>query len=536
MIARDTDSAITVHEEREHMRSRIAIITISIILALALGSGPVGAASEGELVIALPDYGNQVPVPWQEFAFGKSYMRLIYTALVGITDDGDLSAESGAATKWEASEDKKTWTFTLRDNIKFHNGDILTSDDVQFSLHKMFSPQSVASYVGRLRQQISSIKTDGPNKVIITTKDPAPFLPWELSDIQGTEGMLQPKAYTEQVGDEGFTAKPVGSGPYQVVERKHGDYIKLQAVENHWHLGTPKYKTIVLKKVPEESTRIAMLKTGEADVISVSRERAPEVKAEGMNVFVKSRWSILGVYFHEQWREEVPISKLKVRQALSHAINREELAQYVFAGSAVPASVFPIPSRAPGAAPELKPHEYDPDKAKALLKEAGYPDGFEVTVYSFPRADVPEMGRFIEAMAGYFAEVGVTAKIVPTEYASYRKKRLGFDLPGAMGALAAPNRPLAGMVSLMRVLVHSEGRFTSIKDPALDKLVVEAEQGATDAAAEAALQKIYRHMYENVNHLTVVEMDLPYATSAEIKEWNLGGAVWDQNFIGLVRP
>ena len=146
------------------------------------------------------------------------------------------------------------------------------------------------------------------------------------------------------------------------------------------------------------------------------------------------------------------------------------------------------------------------------------------------------MGRFIEAMAGYFAEVGVTAKIVPTEYASYRKKRLGFDLPGAMGALAAPNRPLAGMVSLMRVLVHSEGRFTSIKDPELDKLVVEAEQGATDAAAEASLQKIYRHMYENVNHLTVVEMDLPYATSAEIKEWNLGGAVWDQNFIGLVRP
>ncbi len=146
------------------------------------------------------------------------------------------------------------------------------------------------------------------------------------------------------------------------------------------------------------------------------------------------------------------------------------------------------------------------------------------------------MGRFIEAMAGYFSEVGVKAKIIPTEYASYRKKRLGFDLPGAMGALAAPNRPLAAMVSLMRLLVHSEGRFTSIKDSELDKLVLKAEQGATDEAAEAGLREIYRYMHENVNHLTVVEMDLPYAASAAIKDWDLGGAVWDQNFEALVRP
>ncbi len=519
------------------MRTRIAVIIMVLSLGLGMGSSLVGAAApEGELVIALPDFGNQVPVPWQEFAFGKSYMRLIYTSLVGTTDDGKLSTENGAATKWEASDDKKTWTFTLRDNIKFHNGDALTSADVEFSLGKMFGTKSVASYVGRLRKQVTEIKTDGPHKIIFTTKAPALFLPWELSNIQGTEGMIQPKGYTEQTGDEGFAAKPVGSGPYQVVERKHGDYILLQAVENHWRLGTPKYKTVRFKKVPEESTRIAMLKTGEADVISVSRERAPEVKSAGMNVFVKARWSILGVYFHEQWRSEVPISKLKVRQALSHAINREELAQYVFAGSAVPGAVFPMPSRTPGAVKEITPHEYDPEKAKALLKEAGYPKGFEVTVYSFPRADVPEMGRFIEAMAGYFSEVGVTAKIIPTEYASYRKKRLGFDLPGAMGALAAPNRPLAAMVSLMRLLVHSEGRFTSIKDPELDKLVVKAEQGATDEAAEAGLRDIYRYMHENVNHLTVVEMDLPYAASAAIKDWDLGGAVWDQNFEALVRP
>lgn len=515
-----------------------SFIRVVIITCLCLGLGSTmaaGAAPQGQLVIALPDFGNQVPVPWQEFAFGKSYMRLIYTALVGITDDGKLSPDSGAATKWEMSPDGKTWTFWLRDNITFQNGDPLTAEDVKFSIDKMMQPKTVASYVGRLRSQIASVDVAGPHKIVMHTKKLAPFLPWDLSDIQGTEGMIQPKRYTEQVGDDGFAQNPIGSGPYKVVQRSHGDFLKLEAVNNHWHEGVPKYKTVIVKKVPEESTRIAMLKTGEADVISVSRERSPELQKEGLSVFTKSRWSVLGMFFHEQWLPEVPVSKLKVRQALSMAINREELAKYVFAGMAVPASNFPFPSRAPGVDPKLEPHPYDPEKAKELLKEAGYPNGFEVTIYSFPRADVPEMPRFIEAVAGYFAEIGVKAKIISTEYASYRKKRLGFQLPGHMGSLAAPNRPLAALVSLQRLIVHTEGRFTSVRNPQLDKLVAHMENAGTDADAEERLREVYRYMYNNVNHLTVVEMDLPYAAKASIKHWDLGGAVWDQNFLGLIR-
>ena len=514
----------------------IAVAWLAAGLGFSAAFQPAAAAPPtGQLVIALPDFGNQVPVPWQEFAFGKSYMRLIYTALVGISDDGKLSTASGAAKKWELSEDGKTWTFWLRDNITFHNGDALTAADVKFSLEKMMQKESVASYVGRLRSQIESVEVMDAHTLAIKTKQTATFLPWDLSDMQGTEGMIQPKAYTEKVGDEGFTQQPVGSGPYKVVERKHGDAITLEAVDQHWREGAPKYKTVILKKVPEESTRIAMLKTGEADVISVSRERAPELKATGLNVFAKSRWSVLGCFFHEQWQTDTPWSNPMVRRALNLAINREELAEYVFAKSAVPAAVLPFTSRAPGVDPKLEPRPYDPEKAKALLKEAGYGDGFTIDFYSFPRADVPEMPRFIEAVSGYFEEVGVKTRIVPTEYASYRKKRMGFDLAGAMGCLAGPNRPVAALVSLMRLIVHSDGRFTSIKDPAMDRLVEQMENAKSDAEGEAGLQAIFRYLYEHDNHLTVVEMDLPYATNAKITEWNLGGAVWDQNFLDLIR-
>lgn len=516
-------------------RGLLGVVIACVCLAGAGGLSHA-ASPTGQLDIALPDFGNQVAVPWQEFAFGKSYMRLIYTALVGTTDDGKLSTDTGVATKWEMTPDGKTWTFWLRDTITFHNGDPLTAEDVKYSIDKMMGPKTVASYVGRLRAQIASVEVAGPHKVVIHTKKPALFLPWDLSDIQGTEGMIQPKAHTEKVGDDAFATQPVGSGPYKFVEQRVGDYLKLEAVENHWLIGTPKYNTVQFKKVPEESTRIAMLKTDDADVISVSRERSGELKDGGFHVFTKSRWSILGLYLHEQWRPEVPISNVKVRQALNLAVNREEVAKYVFAGMAVPGVAYPIPSRAPGADAKLEPYPYDPAKAKALLKEAGYPNGFEITMYSYPRADVPEMPRFIETVAGYFAEIGVKAKIVATEYASYRKKRLGFDLPGAMGALAAPNRPLAGFVSLMRILVHTDGRFTSMKDPKMDELLEKMERTLDEAEAKQHLTAIYRYLYDNYNHLSVVDLDLPYATSKAITQWDLGGAVWDQNFIALIRP
>ncbi|WP_089719768.1 ABC transporter substrate-binding protein [Candidatus Entotheonella palauensis] len=248
------------------------------------------------------------------------------------------------------------------------------------------------------------------------------------------------------------------------------------------------------------------------------------------------------MYLHEQWRSDLPLSKPKVRQALNLAVNREELAEFVFAGMATPGVAYPIPSRATGVDKSLEPYPYDPEKAKALLNEAGYPNGFELTMYSYPRADVPEMPRFVEAVAGYFEEIGVKAKIVQTEYASYRKKRLGFELPGdggktsATGQLAAPNRPLAGFVSLMRILVHTDGRFTSMKDASMDALIEKMEGTLSEAEAESTLTEIYRYMYNNYNHLTVVDLDLPYAANKRVDQWDLGGAVWDQNFVYLIRP
>ncbi|MCH8832510.1 MAG: ABC transporter substrate-binding protein, partial [Chloroflexi bacterium] len=211
------------------------------------------------------------------------------------------------------------------------------------------------------------------------------------------------------------------------MDQRKGDFMELEALDNHWRDGVPRFKTVIFRIIPEESTRIAALKAGEVDVISVSRERAPQLKADGLNIFSKEGASILGLYFHEQWRDNSVWKDINVRKAFNLAINREELCEFIFAGECSPATVYPWPDVAPGIDSSLKPYLFDPAEAKRLLDASDYA-GEEVAIRSYPRADVPEGPRFIEAVGAYLTDIGVNVKIIPTEYASYRQERLAHTL------------------------------------------------------------------------------------------------------------
>ena len=142
----------------------------------------------------------------------------------------------------------------------------------------------------------------------------------------------------------------------------------------------------------------------------------------------------------------------------------------------------------------------------------------------------------IEALAGYFDEVGVTANILPTEYSKYRTGRLEKTIPGEMGYLGAPNRPFPGFVGLMRTLQHSEGNFTSPKDPEFDRLIEEMEQALDPAVAEDRFRDIYRRYHEQFTHLTLLDIDIPYAANNRVpSDWNLALRSWEPNFLDVVR-
>src|SRR5881296_2277477 len=217
------------------------------LLSVALLASPAAAQAKSELTVALSSFSTEVLDPVLGGHVVKYYMSLMFDYLVGVTPDGQLSKDTGLATRWEPSADHKRWSFYLRKGVKFHTGEEATSDDVKFSLQRAIGKRSTTGYAGPLRTLIADIETPAPDRVVIVSREPTLIIPTYLSRSLSTEGMVLPKKYLEANGDDVFARKPVGTGPYKFVEQVTGSHIKLAAVDNHWRLGSPKYKAITFK-------------------------------------------------------------------------------------------------------------------------------------------------------------------------------------------------------------------------------------------------------------------------------------------------
>ena len=524
------------------LRQRAAYGLAAGLILWSLCSAPpllAAAKPSGELRIALAFLGGQRFIPWAEFISGgiKQYMMLIHDYLVGCTDDGQLDPTGGIAEKWEQAPDKMSWTFWLRKGVMFHDGSEVTAADVKFSIDSLFTPEATSGLLGPVRTAFKELEIKDPHTVVIHLKQPAIFLPWSFSCAAGGEGMILPAKLFQQGGPDAYAKNPIGSGPYKVAKNSLGAFIQLEATDQHWRDGVPKYKTVTFMLVPEESTRLAQLQTGEADVIAISRERVPEVKASGFNVFSKQNDQVVAVYMQQQW-DAVPVSDKRVRQALNLAIDKEAIMQFVFAGQGVPVPMYPIGSYgvAGGADAALKPYPYDPEKAKKLLAEAGYAKGFETKIYAYVTADLPELPRLSEAVADYLSKVGVTAHITTMDRSTLSTKRMAKTLSGDLLPWSTPNRSIPiHIATIVNALHHSKSKFSSSADPALDKLIDQALASTDEAEVKKLVGEMHRYLYENANNITIGEIHTNYAANQKIAKWDLGRNMYDNNTRYLIR-
>ena len=507
------------------------IVVVSLIVALV--AAPAWAQAKNELVVALSSFSAETLDPALQGHNVKYYQAMMFDYLVGTTVEGQPAQNGGLASKWEVSADHKRYTFHLRKGVKFHNGDEMTSEDVKFSLQRAMSKRSTTGYAGPLRALIQDIETPAPDRVVIVLKEPTLIIPTYLSRSLSTEGMVLPKKYIETNGDDVFARKPVGTGPYKFVEQVTGSHIKMAAVDSHWRIGVPKYKNLTFRLVPEETTRIALLRRGEVDVADVSRERTKELEREGFPVHYRKdeaivhMWWVLGP---DGW--VAPMKDKRVREALNLAIDRNEVAQSIFGGRAEPAAVpfgLTWAWREVGfkPTPDMQ-YAYDPARAKKLLADAGHPNGFPLDVYAFQLPGFPEGKAFAEAIAGYWEKIGVKPKLIPVDYPAFRKLWVDRKAPGAVGYYNIANRDWIGTYALLEKQAYTPSKLNdTVADPEIDGMIAQVMRQTDQTKINALMRNIYTRLRSEHYGVPVVNIHSPYATSKTLGKWNPGTVMYD---------
>ena len=425
----------------------------SLLLALAW-TAVAAEKQQGTLIVAIDTLGAQSMDPIQETRSAHAhYQAPMYDAIVGFNFEKG-GAGPGVAERWELAKDGLSWIFHIRKGMKWHNGDPVTAHDVKFSLERTMSKESIASRGPGLRRDVKSIDVIDDYTVQVHTNGVQVHFAEGLSRATYQEGQLMPKKYIETVGAEGFRKKPIGSGPWKFVKSVPGDRIEYEAIDYPHYRGTPHFKRMILLLVPEESTRVAMVSTGEAAIASISPEAIRESKAAGLRVVsvpgtMQAIYQMYGLYLPGSQKN--PLADKRVREALSLAIDRKQIIEHVMYGEAkmpMPFATFDYSvdddtERWQNWSREA--FRYDPKRAKQLLAEAGYPNGFELKFASTALAGTPFMVPIGLAVADFWRRLGVKVKYTNYEYGSFAPMLRGEQkqLVGVVSMYRTAGRPAA---------------------------------------------------------------------------------------------
>ncbi len=288
--------------------------------------------------------------------------------------DKDLKVRPALAESHEVSKDGLVYTFKLRQGVKFHDGTDFNAEAVKVTLDRVTNPDNKLPRYNQFRP-IAKVEAVDTYTVRITLKEP--FSPFINALAHGSAAMISPTAL-KKWGNKDIAFNPVGTGPFQFVEWKQTDYVKVKKFDGYWKKGYPKVDSITWKPVPENGTRMAMLQTGEAHFVSsVPAEQAAAIQKND-KLTLTTADSIVLRYLSMNTMHK-PFDDIRVRQAVNYAINRDALIKVAFGGYGTKAN-FIVPDGIKYAV-KMDAWPYDPKKARELLAEAGYPNGFDVNLW-----------------------------------------------------------------------------------------------------------------------------------------------------------
>ena len=413
------------------------------------------------------------------------------------------------AESWTESLDGLTYEFVLRKGVPFHNGQPVTAEDVKFSFERYRGAGAKL-----LKEKVKAVVIVAPQRIRFVLHEPWPdFLTFYATPATGAAWIV-PKKYVEGVGDSGFLKHPIGAGPYKFVSHQPGVELILEAHEKYWRK-TPHIKRLIMKVVPDESTRLAMLKRGEADIaylitgaLAQEAKRTPNVRL----IPSGGQW-VPAVCMLDQFDAKSPWHDVRVRLAASHAIDRKAIAEVEHLGASAPVGSI-IPPAIEFALP-VDPHPYNPAKARQLLKEAGYPNGFDAGEL----VGTVQYAGDAEAVINYFAAVGIRARFRTMERAAYLagwkdKKLKNLLFCGAGGYGNAATR-------IENYLVTG-GTYSYGGYPDIDELFRQQARELDRTKRQALLYRIQRLANERMLYVPIYALSFNNGVGPRVQESSLG--------------
>ena len=479
-------------------RSRpLGVLAILVIGALALRPAPPPArAADGQLTIAVhislaPTWFDPAETAGVITPFLMLYA--LHDALVKPMP-GNAWTPS-LAESWTQSKDGLIYEFVLRKGVRFHNGDLLTAEDVKFSFDRY-----KGAAAGTLKAHVATVEIVDAHRVRFRLKQPWPdFMTFYATPASGAAWIV-PKAYLERVGDDGFKKAPVGAGPYRFVSFSPGIELVLEAYDGYWRKA-PAVKRLVFKSIPDDSTRLAMLKRAEADVAySLRGPLGEEVRrTPGLALKVTYPTFTQWLTFTQQWDPKSPWADQRVRLAANLAIDRKTLSQAEYLGFGKAASsIIPREYEFYWAPPEY-PH--DPARAKQLLTEAGYPKGFDAGEVATDVVFAPEA----EAVINGLRSVRIRARLRPMERAVFYKAHQDkqFKHLIRVGSGTAGNAATRIEAFVLSSGIRSYGGY-----PDIDALFRDQAAEPDRKRRETLLHRIQQLMHERAMFAPIVEPPL----------------------------
>ena len=467
----------------------VAVVVLCAVAPTAANAVPSGRAVMAWHVTVSPSWFDPSSAPPQITPFGMLYA--IHDALVRPYPGHKMGPS--LAEWWKESEDGKTYEFKLRAGLKFHNGDPLTTEDVKFSFERYKGASAKI-----LQDHVAQVEIVDPQVVRFHLKAPWPDFMTVFGTTASAAGIVVPKKYLTQVGDDGFKKHPIGAGPYKFVSQKPGIEVELEAFTDYWRR-VPNVKTLIMKSVPESTTRVVMLKTGETDIAYVLDGPDAEgiQKDPRLQIVSSKHASIFWIEFTEQWDAKSPWHDKRLRMAVNLALDRKRINEAACLGFCPPAGV--IVPRVMDYALQVEPPPYDPKKAKQLLAEAGYPDGIDAGDF----AAIPGFPTVAEAVVNDLIAVGIRVRLRPMEraafYAEWKEKKLRGLFMTAVGNSG-------NAASRVEAFMQSKGAYAYGGYPDIDELFEQQADERDPKKREAMLYKIQELTIERVMYAPVMDL------------------------------